>query len=58
MSPDNFFTSIPTAEFLLHKNITMTGKLRTKKLDIPAVVEDAKEEMFYRRNSSFLMDWQ
>ena len=42
MTTDNFFTSVPTAEFLLRKNITMTGTLRTKKPDIPAMMEAAK----------------
>ena len=39
---DNLFTSVPTAEFLLQKNITMTETLRTKQPDIPAVMENAK----------------
>ena len=42
VTTDNFFTSVPTAEFLLQKNITMTGTLRKKKPDIPAVMEVAK----------------
>jgi hypothetical protein len=33
---------VPTAEFLLPKNITMTGTLRAKKTDIPAMMEAAK----------------
>jgi hypothetical protein len=33
---------VPTAEFLLQKNITMTGTFRAKKLDIPAMMEAAK----------------
>ena len=43
ITTDNFFTSVPTVEFFLQKNITMTGTLRKKKPDIPAVMEDAKE---------------
>ena len=43
VTTDNVFTSVPTAEFLLQKNITMTGALRKKKPDIPALMEDAKE---------------
>ena len=42
VTTDNFFTSVLTAEFLLQKNITMTGTLRIKKPDIPAVMEAAK----------------
>ena len=42
ITTDNFFTSVPTAEFFLQKNITMTGTFRKKKPDIPAVMEDAK----------------
>ena len=37
-----FFTSVTTAEFLLQKNISITGALRKKKPDIPVVMEDAK----------------
>jgi hypothetical protein len=33
---------VPTAEFFLQKNITMTGTLRAKKPDIPATMEAAK----------------
>jgi hypothetical protein len=33
---------MPTAELLLQKNVTMTGTLRAKKTDIPAVMEAAK----------------
>jgi hypothetical protein len=33
---------VPTAELLLQKNITMTGALRAKKPDIPAMMETAK----------------
>ena len=42
VTTDNFFTSVPTAELLLKKKITMTGTLRAKKPDIPAVMEIAK----------------
>jgi hypothetical protein len=42
VTTDNFFTYVPTAEFLLQKNITMTGPLRAKKPDIPAMMEAAK----------------
>jgi hypothetical protein len=42
VTTDNFFLSVPTAEFLLQKNITMTGTLRAKKPDIPAMMEAAK----------------
>jgi hypothetical protein len=42
VTTDNFFTSVPTAEYLLQKNITMTGTLRAKKPDIPAMIEAAK----------------
>jgi hypothetical protein len=42
LTTDNFFMSVPTAEFLLQKNITMTGTLRAKKSDIPAMMEAAK----------------
>jgi hypothetical protein len=33
---------VTTAEFLLQKNITMTGTLRAKKPNIPAIMEAAK----------------
>jgi hypothetical protein len=42
VTTDNYFTSVPTAEILLQKNITMTGTLRLKKLDISAMMEAAK----------------
>jgi hypothetical protein len=42
VTTDNFFKSVPTAEFLLQKNITMAGTLRAKKPDIPAMMEAAK----------------
>jgi hypothetical protein len=43
VTKDNFFTSVPTAEILLQKDITMTGTLRAKKPDIPAMMEAAKD---------------
>jgi len=42
VTTDNFFPSLPNAEILLQKNITMTGTLRAKKRDIPAMMEAAK----------------
>ena len=42
VTTDNFFTSVQTADFLLQKNITMTGTLGAKKPDIPAMMEAAK----------------
>lgn len=42
VTTDNFFTSVQTAEFLLQKNVTMTGTLRVKKPDIPVMMETAK----------------
>jgi hypothetical protein len=42
LTTDNFFTSVPTEELLLQKNITMTGTLRAKKPNIPAIMEAAK----------------
>jgi hypothetical protein len=53
VTTDNFFTSVPTAEILLQKNITTTGTLRAKKLDITAMMEAAKVETFFHQNSSF-----
>ena len=42
VTTDNFFTSVPTTEFLLQKNITITGTLRAKNPDILAKMEAAK----------------
>jgi hypothetical protein len=42
VTTDNLLTSVSTAEILLQKNITMTGTLRAKKPDIPAMMEAAK----------------
>jgi hypothetical protein len=33
---------VPTAELLLQKNITMTGRLRAKHPDIPEIMEPTK----------------
>ncbi|KAG8232836.1 hypothetical protein J437_LFUL010944 [Ladona fulva] len=42
VTTDNYFTFVPTAEFLLKKKIIMTGTLRVKKPDIPVMMETAK----------------
>ncbi|KAG8233499.1 hypothetical protein J437_LFUL011660 [Ladona fulva] len=39
---DNYFTSVPTAEFLIKKKITMTGTMIIRKPDIPSMMETAK----------------
>ena len=58
VTTDNFFPSVPTAEFLLQKNITMTGTLRAKKPDIASMMEAAKLETFFHQNSSFQTGYQ
>jgi hypothetical protein len=42
VTSDNFFTSVPTAVFLLQKNVTMTGTMRAKKSDISTMMKAAK----------------
>ncbi|XP_067101197.1 piggyBac transposable element-derived protein 4-like [Osmerus mordax] len=39
---DNFFTSVPLAEKLLEKNLTIVGTLRQNKPDIPSVMKPSK----------------
>ncbi|KAI4804290.1 hypothetical protein KUCAC02_025921 [Chaenocephalus aceratus] len=41
---DNFFTSIPLAEKLLEKNLTLVGTLRQNKPDIPPVMKPKQTE--------------
>ena len=50
VTTDNFFTSVPAAEFLLQKNLTMTGTLRAKKKKrmFQQLWKLQKEDMHYR----------
>lgn len=58
VTTDNFFTSVPTAEFLLQKIITMTGTLRKKSQIFLQLWKLRRDEMFYRQTSSFQINWQ
>lgn len=41
ITTDNFFTSVPLAEHLLEKGLTIVGTLRQNKPDIPAVLKSS-----------------
>lgn len=42
ITTDNFFTSVPLAEKLLEKNLTIVGTLRQNKPDIPPIMKPSK----------------
>nr|XP_022904749.1 piggyBac transposable element-derived protein 4-like [Onthophagus taurus] len=44
---DNFFTSVPLATYLLHKNITVVGTLRQNKRDILKEMKASKDRVVY-----------
>ncbi|KAJ4949471.1 hypothetical protein JOQ06_020986 [Pogonophryne albipinna] len=50
---ENFFTSIPLAEKLLEKNLTIVGTLRQKKPDIPPVMKPSKSREKHSSESGF-----
>ncbi|XP_034058307.1 piggyBac transposable element-derived protein 4-like [Gymnodraco acuticeps] len=50
---DNFFTSIPLAEKLLEKNLTLVGTLRQNKPDIPPVMKPNKLREKYSSKCGF-----
>ncbi|KAJ4921293.1 hypothetical protein JOQ06_026240 [Pogonophryne albipinna] len=50
---DNFFTSIPLAEKLLEKNLTLVGTLRQNKPDIPPVMKPNKLREKYSSKFGF-----
>ncbi|KAJ4937983.1 hypothetical protein JOQ06_002610, partial [Pogonophryne albipinna] len=58
---DNFFTSIPLAEKLLEKNLTIVGTLRQKKPDIAPVMKLSKLREKHSSESGFIgnmtMEW-
>lgn len=45
LTVDNFFTSIPLANYLLDKNITVVGTLRQNKPDIPKEMKPSKDRV-------------
>ena len=50
---ENFFTSIPLAEKLLEKNLTIVGAVRQNKPDIPAVMRPSKLREKHSSESGF-----
>lgn len=50
---DNFFTSVPLAEKLLEKNLTIVGTLRQNKRDIPPVMKPSKLREKYSSEFGF-----
>ncbi|XP_051984398.1 piggyBac transposable element-derived protein 4-like isoform X3 [Xyrauchen texanus] len=50
---DNFFTSVPLAEKLLEKNLTIVGTLRQNKQDIPPVMKPSKLREKYSSEFGF-----
>ncbi|XP_056880909.1 uncharacterized protein LOC130521345, partial [Takifugu flavidus] len=50
---DNFFTSVPLAEKLLEKDLTIVGTLRQNKADIPPVMKPSKLREIYSSEFGF-----
>ncbi|KAJ8363286.1 hypothetical protein SKAU_G00121170 [Synaphobranchus kaupii] len=50
---DNFFTSVPLAEKLLEKNLTIVGTLRQNKADIPPVMKKSKSREVHSSEFGF-----
>lgn len=50
---DNFFTSVPLAEKLLEKDLTIVGPLRQNKADIPPVMKPSKLREIYSSEFGF-----
>ncbi|KAE8289464.1 hypothetical protein D5F01_LYC11165 [Larimichthys crocea] len=50
---DNFFTSVPLAEKLLEKNLTIVGTLRQNKPDIPPIMKPSKSREIHSSEFGF-----
>ncbi|XP_060905369.1 piggyBac transposable element-derived protein 1-like [Labrus mixtus] len=50
---DSFFTSVPLAEKLLEKNLTIVGTLRQNKLDIPPIMKPSKSREIHSSEFGF-----
>lgn len=50
---DNFFTSVPLAEKLLEKNLTIVGTLRHNKPDIPPIMKPSKSRPIHSSEFGF-----
>lgn len=50
---DNFFTSVPLAEKLLEKNLTIVGTLRQNKPDIPPIMKPSKSRLIHSSEFGF-----
>ncbi|CAK6951079.1 piggyBac transposable element-derived protein 4-like [Scomber scombrus] len=53
ITTDNFFTSVPLAEHLLEKGLTIVGKLRQNKPDIPPVMKASKTRKLFSTEFGF-----
>lgn len=58
---DNFYTSLPLADYLLSRGTQITGTLRSNKKGIPAQVKSTKlkrgESVFARRKNLLIQRW-
>ncbi|KAJ0019155.1 hypothetical protein NQD34_006724, partial [Periophthalmus magnuspinnatus] len=53
ITKDNFFTSVPLAEHLLEKVLTVVGTLRQNKPDIPPVMKASRSRVVYSTEFGF-----
>ncbi|XP_060755461.1 piggyBac transposable element-derived protein 4-like [Neoarius graeffei] len=53
---DNFFTSVPLAQSLLEKNLTLVGTLRQNKADIPPIMKPSDSRERYSSTFGFCGD--